>query len=441
MIVDKFIYLWIIIFVNSIKQDNRMGTRIINLIFKLAFGLVLISSINACTTQVPAIEIFNVKEFGAVGNGKTIDTKAIQEAADAAHAAGGGVVVIPAGDYLSGALFFKNGVDLEIQEGATLISTVDSDDFPQIPTRFEGIECYHRCAFLNFDDSEGVKVYGKGTVNGRGREWKNYENKDGHWGKPRMICFTNCPGGSIKELKLIDQASWCVHILYTDGFLVDGLHIDVTGYIPSSDGVDIDSSTNVDMCNVYVNCTDDCLSIKSGKNEDGRRVARPSENIHVWNCDFYGGHGVAMGSEISGDIRNVLIENCVCGPDNKAPVRFKSQPSRGGVVENITFRNYTLRGSGTFIDANMIWRMVEDYEPYFPRTVLRNIRIEDCNGEVKSVGVITGDPEAPFSEGTFIFRNCNIKAETGLKLKIVLQTNFEGLNITVPEGVKPISRV
>lgn len=418
-----------------------MGTRIINLIFKLAFWLVLISSIDACTTQVPAIEIFNVKEFGAVGNGKIVDTKAIQEAADAAHAAGGGVVVIPAGNYLSGALFFKNGVDLEIQEGATLISTVDSDDFPQIPTRFEGIECYHRCAFLNFDDSEGVKVYGKGTVNGRGRVWSKYENKDGHWGRPRMICFTNCPGGSIKDLKLIDQASWCVHILYTDGFLVDGLHIDVTGYIPSSDGVDIDSSTNVDMCNVYVNCTDDCLSIKSGKNEDGRRVARPSENIHVWNCDFDGGHGVAMGSEISGDIRNVLIENCVCGPDNKAPVRFKSQPSRGGVVENITFRNYTLRGSGTFIDANMIWRMVEDYEPYFPRTALRNIRIEDCNGEVKSVGVITGDPDAPFPEGTFIFKNCNIKAETGLKLKNVLQTNFEGLNITVPEGVKPITRV
>ncbi len=417
-----------------------MRTRIITAILSLACLAFLMPSVDAFAAKAPAKKVFNVKDFGAVGNGVFKDTKAIQMAAQAAHAAGGGVVVIPAGNYLSGALFFKNGVDLEIQEGATLISTIDSDDFPQIPTRFEGIERDWRCAFLNFDDSEGVKVYGKGTINGRGREWSKVKNKDGHWGRPRMICFTNCPGGSIKDLTLIDQASWCVHILYTDGFLVDGLHIDVTGYIPSSDGVDIDSSSNVDMCNVYVNCTDDCLSIKSGKNEDGRRVARPSENIHVWNCDFYGGHGVAMGSEISGEIRNVLIENCVSGPENRAPVRFKSQPSRGGVVENITFRNYTLKGSGTFIDANMIWRMVEDYVPYFPRTVLRNIRVEGCQGEVKSIGVITGDPDAPFPEGTFIFENCNVKAETGLRLSNVLQTNFEGLNITVPEGVEAITR-
>ena len=136
----------------------------------------------------------------------------------------------------------------------------------------------------------------------------------------------------------------------------------------------------------------------------------------------------------------MLIENCVSGPENRAPVRFKSQPSRGGVVENITFRNYTLKGSGTFIDANMIWRMVEDYVPYFPRTVLRNIRVEGCQGEVKSIGVITGDPDAPFPEGTFIFENCNVKAETGLRLTNVLQTNFEGLNITVPEGVEAITR-
>lgn len=417
-----------------------MKHRTIIALLSLLCCALLLPSMNVQAAKAPEKKVFNVKDYGAAGNGIFKDTKAIQMASNAAYAAGGGVVVIPAGNYLSGALFFKNGVDLEIQEGATLISTVDSDDFPQIPTRFEGIERYWRCAFLNFDDSEGVKVYGKGTVNGRGREWSQNKNKDGHWGRPRMICFTNCPGGSIKDLTLIDQASWCVHILYTDGFLVDGLHIDVTGYIPSSDGVDIDSSSNVDMCNVYVNCTDDCLSIKSGKNEDGRRVARPSENIHVWNCDFYGGHGVAMGSEISGEIRNVLIENCVSGPENRAPVRFKSQPSRGGVVENITFRNYTLKGSGTFIDANMIWRMVEDYVPYFPRTVLRNIRVEGCHGEVQSVGVITGDPDAPFPEGTFIFENCNVTAERGLRLSNVLQTNFEGLNITVPEGVEPITK-
>ena len=377
---------------------------------------------------------FNVKDFGASGDGVAKDTRAIQDAADAAYADGGGTVVIPAGTYLTGALFFRNGVNLEIQEGAVLVSTVDSDDFPQIPTRFEGTEKYWRCALLNFDNSRDVHVYGGGTILGRGQEWSKYKNKDGLWGRPRMICFTDCPGGLIEDLTMKDHASWCLHVLYTDGFTIDNLNISVSSYVPSSDGVDIDSSCNIKMTDVYTYVTDDCLSIKSGKNEDGRRVGRPSMNILVQNCNFDGGHGVAMGSEISGCIRNVLIEDCVCGPENRAPVRFKSQPSRGGVVENITFKNMTLNGCGTFIDANLVWRMVEDYEPFFPRTVLRNIRVINVSGTARTVGTISGDPAAPIPEGTFIFDGCRIKADKGLMLSNVEQRNFDGLEVRLPEG-------
>lgn len=377
---------------------------------------------------------FNVKNFGASGDGVAKDTRTIQDAADAAYADGGGTVVIPAGTYLTGALFFRNGVNLEIQEGAVLVSTVDSDDFPQILTRFEGTEKYWRCALLNFDNSRGVHVYGGGTILGRGQEWSKYKNKDGLWGRPRMICFTDCPGGLIEDLTMKDHASWCLHVLYTDGFTIDNLNISVSSYVPSSDGVDIDSSCNIKMTDVYTYVTDDCLSIKSGKNEDGRRVGRPSMNILVRNCNFDGGHGVAMGSEISGCIRNVLIEDCVCGPENRAPVRFKSQPSRGGVVENITFKNMTLNGCGTFIDANLVWRMVEDYEPFFPRTVLRNIRVINVSGTARTVGTISGDPAAPIPEGTFIFDGCRIKADKGLMLSNVGQRNFDGLEVQLPEG-------
>ena len=324
--------------------------------------------------------IYNVRDFGAVGEGTAVDTRALQDAEDAAYAAGGGTVVVPAGTYLSGALFFKNGVDLEIREGATLVSTVDSDDFPQISTRFEGIEHMFRCAFLNFYQSRGVHVYGGGRIEGRGQEWSKAKNKDGHWGRPRMICFTDCPGGHIEHLTMVDHASWCLHVLYTDGFEINDLNISVTSYVPSSDGVDLDSSSNIWMHDVYTNVTDDCLSIKSGKNEDGRRVARPSMNILVERCNFDGGHGVAMGSEISGCIRHVVIDDCVCGEENRAPVRFKSQPSRGGIVEDITFSNMQLNGCGTFIDANMIWRMVENYEPFDPRTQLRDLKVINFSG-------------------------------------------------------------
>ena len=384
---------------------------------------------------------FNVKDFGAKGNGREPDTKAIQAAADAAYANGGGVVVIPEGEYLSGALFFKNGVDLNIQKGATLVSTVDSDDFPQISTRFEGVETMFRCAFLNFDDSRNVHVWGEGKINGRGQEWAKNKNKDGHWGRPRMLCFTNCPGGKIEGLTMVDHASWCLHVLYTDGFTIDGVNISVSSYVPSSDGVDIDSSSNIEMRNVYTNVTDDCLSIKSGKNEDGRRVGRPSMNIHVENCNFDGGHGVAMGSEISGCIRHVVIENCVCGEKNNAPVRFKSQPSRGGLVEDITFKDFELKNCGTFIDANMIWRMVEDYPEYDPRTELRDIKVIGLKGSVRSVGSIYGDPAAPIKEGTFTFKDCVIDAQRGLYLANVDQENFDGLTINVPEGLKPIKKI
>ena len=377
---------------------------------------------------------FNVRDFGACGDGISKDTEAIQNAADAAYADGGGTVVIPAGTYLTGALFFRNGVNLEIQEGAVLVSTVDSDDFPQIPTRFEGTEKYWRCALLNFDNSRDVHVYGGGTILGRGQEWSKYKNKDGLWGRPRMICFTDCPGGSIEGLTMKDHASWCLHILYTDGFTIDNLHISVSSYVPSSDGVDIDSSCNIMMTDVYTYVTDDCLSIKSGKNEDGRKVGRPSMNIIVRNCNFDGGHGVAMGSEISGCIRNVLIEDCVCGEENRAPVRFKSQPSRGGIVENITFKDMTLDDCGTFIDANMVWRMVEDYEPFSPRTQLRDIHVINVSGTAKSVGVISGDPAAPIPEGTFKFSGCSIKADKGLTISNVEQRNFDGLEVRLPEG-------
>lgn len=378
--------------------------------------------------------VFNVKDFGARGDGLAKDTRAIQAAADAAYSDGGGTVVIPAGTYLTGALFFRNGVNLEIRKDATLVSTVDSDDFPQIPTRFEGTEKYWRSALLNFDRSRNVRVFGEGCILGRGQEWSQYKSKDGLWGRPRMICFTDCPGGSIEGLTMKDHASWCLHILYTDGFTIDNLHISVSSYVPSSDGVDIDSSCNIMMTDVYTYVTDDCLSIKSGKNEDGRKVGRPSMNIIVRNCNFDGGHGVAMGSEISGCIRNVLIEDCVCGEENRAPVRFKSQPSRGGIVENITFKDMTLDDCGTFIDANMVWRMVEDYEPFSPRTQLRDIHVINVSGTAKSVGVISGDPAAPIPEGTFKFSGCSIKADKGLTISNVEQRNFDGLEVRLPEG-------
>ena len=133
------------------------------------------------------------------------------------------------------------------------------------------------------------------------------------------------------------------HVLYTNGFTIDGIDIRALEYIPSSDGIDIDSSNDILITSTRIEAHDDCISIKSGRDKDGRRVGRPSENILIENCHFAYGHGgVAMGSEISGGIRNVTIRSCLMDNENWSPLRFKSQPSRGGTVENITFEDITL---------------------------------------------------------------------------------------------------
>lgn len=378
-------------------------------------------------------EEYNITSFGAVGDGKTINTEAIQKTIDYAHQNGGGCVVIPKGEYLSGALFFRPGVDLQLKKKAVLKSTVRSEDFPIISTRFEGIERNWCCAFLNFDQCNGVKVYGDGIIDGQGVEWKSIPF--GETGRPRMFCFTECNNGSITGLNLRNQASWGVHVLYTDGFSISDLNISAEHTIPSSDGLDIDSSSDIDIYRVYIDVNDDCISIKSGKDSDGHRVNRPSENIRIEDCHFAYGHGgVAMGSEISGGVRNVTISNCRMDADNWGPIRFKSQPSRGGLIENITFENITLHNTRSFLDVNMEWRMVGELPPRAEKlTQLKNVRVINVKGNVESVGSLRGFADAPFDSDSFYFENCKINAKKALTKVNADAVSFEGLEVNILE--------
>lgn len=359
---------------------------------------------------------YNVKDYGVNGDGNK-ETEKIQKVINTVVNQGGGTVVFPAGIYVSGALFFPRGVNLHIEKDATLVSSTNAIDFPIIPTRFEGIERMWHSAFLNFTHSDNVQVYGEGTIDGKGLEWKN--TPFGKYGRPRLLCFTDCPNGKISGLKMKNQASWCLHILYTNGFTVDGINIKAEDYIPSSDGIDIDSSSNVHVTGVRIAAYDDCISIKSGRDADGRRVARPSENILIENSHFDFGHGgVAMGSEISGGIRNVTVRSCIMDNENWNPVRFKSQPGRGGIVENITFEDITINKAINVFDVEMEWRMVPPLAPaFYPLTQLRNIHFKNIKAKADKAGIFHGFKEAPFTKDTFTFENCYIKASKGLDIK------------------------
>jgi exo-poly-alpha-galacturonosidase len=403
-----------------------------------------------------------ITSAGAVGDGQTLNTSAIQALIDMVAQQGGGILVVPKGTFITGALFFKQGVSLRIEKDAILKGSVNPQDYPQVRTRWEGIEREWTSALLNFTGMTGVELSGAGTVDGSGDLWlqrrgslfprptgqdpqvqppqarPNLPSSPGI-GRPRMICIQNCKRVRIADLKLRQQAVWCLHILYSEDVTAENLTITADHNIPSSDGIDIDSSRRVRVSNVDIDVNDDCISIKSGKDADGLRVNRPSEDIVIENSRFHYGHGgVAMGSETSGGIRNVEVRNCISDLGNWAPIRFKTQPSRSGVVENITYRGMQLKDTRQAFEFNMEWRMVPPIAP--PAKVLpvvRNITIKNITGTVNSVGMMHGLADSPIENVKF--EHCKITAEKGFIIENARKVDLSGLTLEVKEG-EPVTR-
>jgi polygalacturonase len=402
------------------------------------FTLVIITSILLVSFHFQE-KHYLITNYGAVADTFTINTAAIQKAIDKCAADGGGTVVIPKGVFVSGSIFLREKVNLHIAEGGVLKGSMNEADYPQIDSRWEGEEKKWTACLVNAIHLKNIKVTGPGTIDGSGVEWTAKPRGSLHQGKPRLIGFQNSNKVKISNLKLRNQASWGLFVLYSTNVEINGLHITAAHNIPSSDGIDIDSGKDIEIRNCYIDVNDDCISIKSGKDEDGLRVNRPSENITIEKCTFgYGHGGVAMGSETSGGIRNVLIKDCVAGKGNWAPIRFKSQPSRGGVVENITYQNFRLDSTRKAVEFNMAWRMVPPIKP--PAKVLpvvKNVRLINITGNVNTIGDIHGLEGSPIQG--IKFKNCNLTAQKGLLIEHARNVDLAGLKMTVKEG-EPITR-
>ena len=355
---------------------------------------------------------------------------------------------------MSGAIFLKQGVNLLVEKDGVLKGTTNIDDYPMIQTRWEGTEEPFTSSFINADGVTGLVISGEGTIDGSGEEWvqKNPYRRPPpgaagaapqapppealrmRRGRPRLIGIQNSKRVRIADLNLHNQAVWCLFILYSEDVVAENLRITAEHNIPSSDGIDIDSSRRVRVNNVYIDVNDDCISIKSGKDADGLRVNRPAEDILIENSHFAYGHGgVAMGSETSGGIRNVMVRNCISDSGNWAPIRFKTQPSRSGVVENITYRDMKLHETKQAFEFNMEWRMVPPIAP--PAKVLpvvRNVKIINVSGDVASVGIIHGLAGSPIQGITF--EGCQITAQKGFKIDHARNVDMKGLLLDVKEG-------
>jgi polygalacturonase len=389
----------------------------------------------------PQVDQYMITKYGAVGNNKTVNTKAIQAAIDDCSANGGGTVVVPSGVFRTGALFMKNKVNLLVRKDAVLKGTTNITDYPQIPTRFEGIERNWTTALINIQNTENTVLTGDGTIDGSGTEWPIVRPQTHlrNWiGRPRLICFQNCTNVEISDLNLLNHASWCLHVLYSKSVIIRNLNIRANHTIPSSDGIDLDSSSEIFVSNCDIDVNDDCISIKAGKDSSGLLVNRPSENIIIENCRFgYGHGGVACGSETSGGIRKVLVKNCIADSGNWAPIRFKTQPSRGGVVEDVCFENITIVDAKQAFEFQMEWRMVPPVLP--PAKVLpvfRNITLKNVTGKVDRLGIIHGLKDSPVTGISFV--NCSLNANTGLVVENAKDNDYTGLNAEIKEGEKII---
>jgi exo-poly-alpha-galacturonosidase len=302
-------------------------------------------------------ELFDITSFGAVGDGETLNTTAIQKAIDACTY--GGKVYVPKGIFLTGAIFLKSNMTLYIEKGGILLGSSDLADYPLFKYRWEGME--HTCyaSLINtgiFENErlENITIDGLGKIDANGCAVRKKELTESK-GKPgRAVCIRNVGNLYLKDITVRQSPAWCVHLIYCNNVSVNNIKIytrqDEAGNrymnIANGDGLNPDSTSNVFIFNSMIASQDDCIAIKSGRDAEGRKVGIPSENIRITNCRFRSGFGVAVGSEMAGSVRNVFVQDCDF-QDAYSIGSVKAPRGRGGIVENIvykdiTFKNYDL---------------------------------------------------------------------------------------------------
>ena len=337
-----------------------------------------LAAIAGANAAYSASRTFVANNYGARGDGATLNTASIQKTIDAAAAVGGTITFKP-GTYLTGSLFLKSGVTLDVPEGATLIGSEHLEDYPMLPTRVAGIETTWPSALINVRNQQNVIVTGKGTIDGDGPIWwKKYWDLravDGPRGlrwaadydcrRPRLILIQNSSnvllGGGIL---LTRSGFWTVHILYSHNIHVDGIVIrnNVGGRGPSTDGVDIDSSRDILVEHADISDNDDALCLKAGRDSDGLRVNRPTENVVLRDSIIRdGAAAVTIGSETSGGFRNIEAYHITALHGVPSGVLFKSAHTRGGFARNVRIHDLTLEGVAVPIHMTMNWNPSYSY--------------------------------------------------------------------------------
>ncbi|WP_367903467.1 glycoside hydrolase family 28 protein [Paenibacillus sp. PL2-23] len=383
--------------------------------------------------------------FGAIGDGSADNTAAFAAAIAACSEAGGGTVYVPAGLYMTGRIRLASFLTLELETGATIRFKDDFEAYPAEQTRWSGYECYGYSPLLFGSGIEHVAIRGGGVIDGQGSAWWNAYRKlryegivpesvrrleleelnrniresinsnivewDTQFLRPPLLQLIDCREVVIEGVTLLNSPFWNTHLVYCDGVRVTGVTFRNPADAPNSDGLDVDSCSHVVISDCRFDVGDDCLCLKSGIDEDGRRVGRPTEYVTVTNCIMQRGHGgIVMGSETAGGIRHVVVTGCLfIGTDRG--IRIKTNRARGGGVEDVDIRGIQMRDVLCPIVMNTFYRHgIDESNPLLtspdavPVTegtpVVRRISISDvtARGVQAAAAFLYGLPEMPIED-------------------------------------------
>ncbi|MCI9456712.1 MAG: glycoside hydrolase family 28 protein [Oscillospiraceae bacterium] len=290
---------------------------------------------------------FDITAYGAVGDGKTSSTKAIAAAVAACKEAGGGMIYVPVGTFLTGAIQLFSNMELHLETGATLLFSNDMEEYPPVMSRWEGVDRMVHMSCVYAENGRNISVTGRGTLDGQGKFWWDVLKQDREYPdfpkphikypRPKFISFDNCEDVYIEKVRIINSPSWTINPIRCHNVHVEGVTIVNPYDSPNTDGIDPDSCRNMHISNCHIDVGDDCIAIKAGTEQAKENI--PTENITITNCVMAHGHGgVVLGSEMSGNIRNVTVSNCVF-QDTDRGIRLKTRRGRGGVIENLLVSN------------------------------------------------------------------------------------------------------
>lgn len=375
----------------------------------------------------------NVRDYGATGDGATKDTVALQETIDRCAVLGGGEVFIPAGAYLTGAIALRANTHIRLDKGATLQGSPDFADYPVTQVRWEGKFIQGHAALIYAIDCDNIAVIGPGKIVGNpalgGRP--NRENPLRH---PALIEFLRCRNIHLSDFSTSYHLMWSIHPTDCEIVVIAGLTIRTTG--GNGDGIDADSCRRVWIDKCDISTGDDCISLKSGRGEEGNTLHRPTEDVRITNCTFADSifACIGIGSETAAGIRNVHVEHCRFLGARSYAVYIKTRVGRGAFLENFSFDDLDVSGTkGGFLRINLLNSGLRDQNPVsglagIPTAAnfrFTNVRVTDCPTLVNAIDI---DPQKPLNG--FTLANITGTCQKGIELANIRNVDLRNIHVT-----------